>query len=73
MSNSQSIPNRPNSTPVTTLHPAVLLSTCVHIVEWRHNNLWSQYDLHVVGQHGIQQPCFGSYKHKNMQVLSLTY
>ena len=25
----------------------------VHRLLWRHSNLWSQYDLYVVGQHGI--------------------
>jgi len=25
----------------------------IHRVKWRHSNLWLQYDLYVVGQHGV--------------------
>jgi len=25
----------------------------IHRVKWRHSNLWSHYDLYVLGQHGV--------------------
>jgi len=29
------------------------ICSIIHRTEWRHSNLWSQYDLCVVGQHGV--------------------
>ena len=29
------------------------LKVKIHRVKWHHSNLWSQYDLYVLGQHGI--------------------
>jgi len=36
-----------------TTHRMHSVGNAMHRVKWRNNNLWSQYDLYVVGQHGV--------------------
>jgi len=35
------------------IHLATINQISIHKVNWCHSNLWSHYNLHVVGQHGI--------------------
>ena len=36
-----------------TMHFSAKHGIAIHRMKWRHCNLWSQYDLYVVGQHGV--------------------
>jgi len=39
-------------------------SAHVHRVKWRHSNLWSRYDLHVVGHNGVNGEDLSRYLNK---------
>jgi len=36
----------------------------IRMVNWRHRNLWSQYDLYAVGQHGVLCEDLSHYSNK---------